>query len=174
MSSRLLSDFATPYDIMVGFWAKQSIMYDRKGNYLDIVPGRVAVYWKTRGKLMHFREDLLEETPNSKKRTAPIYKLIRSEFDLKVEGRYAFSVGSRTLKVISGTEARPDIYHFHLKTNDGYHWYNNHYFINSNERHIMGPSVRSRGNGEIDTIVAQTLTRISYTIPAKLRRKLRE
>ena len=70
----------------------------------------------------------------------------------------------------AGTETRPDVYHFHLKTADG-DWYNNHHCINPNERHIMGPFVEK--NGKIEWIAAQTLTRISYEVPKKYRCDLR-
>jgi hypothetical protein len=175
MSSRLLlSDFATPYDIMVGFWAKQSIMYDSQGEYIDSIPGSVAVYWKKKGKIIHFREDLLEDATSSGKRYAhhaTISKLTRSEFDLTVKGKFA-SGGSPAVQV-TGREARPDVYHFHLKISNEGHWYNTHYFLSQNERHIMGPFVPAKGDGEIAYIVTQTLTRVSYEIPKRYKRDLR-
>jgi hypothetical protein len=162
-----------PYDIMVGLWAKQSIMYDPKGNYIGSVPGLVAVYWHKPGKLIHFREDLLTETSDAKKfaaRSSDIFKFIRSEFDLKVNGKHAEG-GSPQLKVV-GLEARPDVYHFHLKSDQG-HWYNNHHCITPNERHIMGPLVSIKQDGALQSIVAQTLTRISYDVPNKSKHSLK-
>jgi hypothetical protein len=88
--------------------------------------------------------------------------------DLKVTGKLA---QGKTKEVkITGTETRPDVYHFHLNTADG-DWYNNHHCISPNERHIMGPFVEK--NGKIEWIAAQTLTRISYEVPKKYRCELR-
>jgi hypothetical protein len=173
-SPHLLSEYATPYDIMVGFWAKQSIMYDEKGVYLDSIPGLVAIYWKKPGKLMHFREDLLEDSSSSGKRyahRATVFKVVRSEFDLTVKGKYA--TGKSPDLTLTGREARPDVYHFHLTVANEGHWYNNHYFLSTNERHIMGPFVPAKGDGEIAYIVTQTLTRISYDIPKEYKRDLK-
>jgi hypothetical protein len=172
MSSRLLfSDFATPYDIMVGFWAKQSITYDSKGEYVDSEPALVAVYWEKPSKRIHFREDPQKTTDSSKSyaHKTVVAQLTRLDFDLKVKGKNA--TGGSQGVTVTGVEARPDIYHFHLKVQGG-NWYNNHYFISSNERHIMGPFVPGGGGGEIEYIVAQTLTRISFEVPDEYKRPL--
>src|ERR1700730_6550032 len=115
MSSRLLSNFATPYDIMVGFWAKQSITYDSKGGYVDSEPTLVAIYWEKPSKRIHFREDPQKTTGSSKSyahKTA-VAQLTRLDFDLKVKGKNA--TGGSQGVTVTGVEARPDIYHFHLK-----------------------------------------------------------
>jgi hypothetical protein len=157
---------------MVGFWAKQSIIYDEKGVYVDSTPGLVAIYWKKRGKLIHFREDLLEDSSDSAKgyaHRAAIAKLIRSEFDLEVRGKFAS--GKSGGVTVTGREARPDVYHFHLKVPEG-HWYNSHYSPTPNARHIMGPLVPADGDGEIAYIVVQTLSRVSYDIPKAYKRDI--
>jgi hypothetical protein len=176
MSARLLSDFATPYDIMVGFWAKQSVTYDPKGKFIDAVPGLVAVYWKQPGKIIHFREDLEDVDEKSAKQyayKAAVTKLTRTEFDLRVRGKTA--TGGSHGVTVSGTETRPDVYHFHLNFksgDDAGDWYNSHHYVTDNERHIMGPFVPAGMNRKIQWIVVQTLTRISFDIPEKLVRKL--
>jgi hypothetical protein len=170
MSSNTVFDYATPYDIMVGLWTVQKIIYGPRGQYLDSTPSFVAVYWERRHKLMHFREDE-PDTSNSSKRfahRAAVAQVVSLEFDLKVNGKY--SHGESSGVKVTGTETRPDVYHFHLKTKSG-DWYNNHYLISPNERHILGPFVEK--NGEIEWIVAQTLTRVSYDVPKKYKRGLR-
>jgi hypothetical protein len=159
-------DYATPYDIMVGLWTVQKISYGPRGEYGESTPSFVAVYWKKRHKLMHFRETE-PDTTNSSKRCIhrAVFKL---EFDLNVEGKYSHGKSSTGVK-ISGTETRPDVYHFHLK-DEGGDWYNNHYLISPNERHVLGPYVEK--NGKIEWIVAQTLTRVSYDVPMKYKRGL--
>lgn len=167
MSSNTAFDYATPYDIMVGLWTVQKIIYGPRGEYLESTPSFVSVYWERRPKLMHFREDE-PDTSNSSKRSAH-RAAFSLEFDLKVDGKYSHGESSRGVK-IAGTETRPDVYHFHLKDESG-DWYNNHYLISPNERHILGPFVEK--NGKIEEIVAQTLTRVSYDVPKKYKRGLR-
>jgi hypothetical protein len=166
MSSNSAFDYATPYDIMVGLWTVQKIIYGPRGEYLESTPSFVAVYWEERHKLMHFREET--DSTNSSKRFAH-RAAFSLEFDLKVDGKYSHGESSMGVK-ITGTETRPDVYHFHLKDKSG-DWYNNHYLISPNERHILGPFVEK--NGKIEEIVAQTLTRVSYDVPKKYKRKLR-
>ena len=170
MSSKSAFDYATPYDIMVGLWTVQKITYNQKGEYLDSTSSFVAVYWHIPDKLIHFREDQPDDTSSSKRfiHKAPVAKVLRLELDLKVNGKHA--EGKTSAVHVTGTETRPDVYHFHLKTADG-DWYNNHHCINPNERHIMGPFVEK--NGKIEWIAAQTLTRISYEVPKKYRCDLR-
>jgi hypothetical protein len=170
MSSNPAFDYATPYDIMVGLWTVQKIIYGPKGEYLDSAPSFVAVYWEKRHKLMHFREDEPDTRNSSKRfaRRAAVARVVSLEFDLKVEGKYSHGESSRGVK-ITGTETRPDVYHFHLQ-DEGGDWYNNHYLISPNERHVLGPFVEK--NGKIEEIVAQTLTRVSYDVPMKYKRGL--
>jgi len=167
MTKNTAFDYATPYDIMVGLWTVQKIIYDPKGQFLDAVSSFVAVYWHRRNKLMHFREDSTEITDTSKHiaRDEKIARVISLNFDLKVEGKFA--KGQRGGVTVTGTQTRPDVYHFHLKTADG-SWYNNHYCISPNERDILGPFVES--TGKIKFIVAQTLTRVSYDVPQKYKK----
>jgi hypothetical protein len=167
MTTNTAFDYATPYDIMVGLWTVQKIIYDPKGDFLDSVPSFVAVYWHERNKLMHFREDA-PQTTDARERIAHrenVARVISLEFDLKVKGKFA--EGRSGNVVVTGTQTRPDVYHFHLKTADG-DWYNNHYCTSPNERDILGPFVEK--NGKIEFIVVQTLTRISYDVPRKYKR----
>jgi len=174
MPAKSAFDYATPFDIMVGLWAKQSIIYGPGGDYIDSVPGLVAVYWKKPGKLIHFREELLTPMSSAARRhihRPRLFELTRQDFDLKVKGKVA-ATSSKMKTTVVGIEARPDVYHFHLHTPDG-HWYNNHHCITPNERHILGPLVPADGDGSVELIVAQTLTRISYDVPRKSKRELR-
>ncbi len=161
MSSNVF-DYGTPYDIMAGLWTELKITYSPKGEYVDSAHGFVAVYWHKTHRLMHFREVGGPDTL----RTA-VDQVTTLEFDLRVSGKHG--EGRTRHAQIIGTETRPDIYHFHLKANGG-DWYNNHYIISPNERHIMGPFVQK---GKIQSIVAQTLTRGSYDVPNKYRRPVR-
>ena len=88
---------------------------------------------------------------------------------------------------VAGTETRPGIYLFHLMFKEG-HYYNNQYFTDPNERQIIGPFVattnaaepasRRRSTsaapvGEIQVVVAQTFSRLSYDVPSQYKRPLR-
>jgi hypothetical protein len=169
MTTNTAFDYATPYDIMVGLWTVQKIIYDPKGDFLDSAPSFVAVYWHDRNKLMHFREDSTEITDSkriAREKKEKVARVISLEFDLKVNGKFAKG-GRRGNVEVTGTQTRPDVYHFHLKTTDG-NWYNNHYCTSPNERDIMGPFVEK--DGEIEFIVVQSLTRVSYDVPRKYKR----
>jgi hypothetical protein len=166
MNSRTVFDYDTPYDIMTGLWTGVAIAYDPKGKHLGSMSSRLAVYWKKPHTLLHFRQDEEDRRDEMLEgyafRMAPA-RLVRLEFDLKVEGKYATgSTGGSEAVDVTGTETRPDHYHFHLKSKEG-HWYNNHHFMGPNERHILGPFIGR--DGEIAAVVAQTFTRISNDVP---------
>ena len=165
-------DYATPYDIMVGLWAGLAVIYDHNGRYQGATPSRVAVYWKNPKKLMHFRADetdSIDDLLKGQVHGTAVTKLVHLEYDLHITGKSGTG-GTKTTKVM-GIQSRPDVYHFHLKS-DGGHWYNNHVFPDPNERHVVGPFVPAKSDG-VSLVVAQTFTRISYDVPKKFRRELR-
>jgi hypothetical protein len=167
-------DYARPYDIMVGYWAGIANGYDPKGKYAGVsAPSRVAVYWKKKYSLLHFRTDgvsLSEKMLKDSPLRAAFAQLLGLEFDLNVSGKHATT--SRAAETaVTGTQTRADVYHFHLQnTSQGTDWYNTHYFTSAEERQIMGPGLL---NNKIGMIVIQTFTRLSYDVPKPYKRELR-
>ena len=93
-----------------------------------------------------------------------------TEFDLKVSGKYA-SASSPSMDV-TGVNSRPDVYLFHLRLKDGSQsWFNNQYFANANERQIIGPQLDK--DGQIQLVVAQTFSRVSYDVPKTKKRPMK-
>ena len=65
---------------------------------------------------MHFREDSTEITDSkriSREKKEKVARVISLQFDLKVKGKLA--EGGRGDVKVTGTQTRPDVYHFHLK-----------------------------------------------------------
>ena len=166
MASASAFDYGTPYEIMVGQWTGHSILYDKDGKYLHTGPSLVSIYWKKPGKLLHYKqEDLgnLDELAFEHPHKQGLEQIIfLREFDLEIKGKACKSKGRDEVKV-EGVESRPGTYLFHLNFPAG-HYYNNQYFPNPNERHIIGPFV-PKGAADVGAVVAQTFTRISYDVP---------
>lgn len=156
---------AAPYEIMVGVWTGHSILYDKKGHYMHTGPSMVSIYWKERGRLLHYKqEDLgnLDDLVLGHEHEHALKELVfLREFDLEIDGKACRSTGGDVK--VEGVESRPGVYLFHLTFPNG-HYYNNQYFDNPNERHIIGPFVPKDGS-DIGAVVAQTFTRISYDVP---------
>lgn len=160
--------YSIPFDIMVGLWTGHSVMYDDRGAYQYTGPSLCAIYWKTPGELLHYWQkdlgdlDELLEHPHQEDLSDIV--VIR-DFDLLVNGKSCKSVHESP--AVSGVESTPGTYLFDLALGAG-HYYNNQYFTNPNERHIIGPYVPDGGSG-IAVVVAQTFTRISYEVPEHYR-----
>jgi len=163
-------EFQKPYDIMVGCWTGMANTYSPKGEFLYAVPSRVSMYWKDE-KTFHYRqdeEDSMESVMDARVKAA--MSVIHLSFDLKVQGKY--STGRSKLMDVTGRETIPGVYLFNLKARDGSgQYYNNQYFTSPGERHIIGPYVDNKG--EIQLVVHQVFTRVSYDVPKKLRRALK-
>jgi hypothetical protein len=180
-------DYARPYDLMVGLWSGVSTSYTPDGEYILSVPSLVAIYWKKRSRVLHYRQDELPNLDGTLMATHPnraaVTKILHHSFDLDIRGKSCVSTaGSHDDVRVAGTETRPGIYLFHLTFAEG-HYYNNQYFANPNERHIIGPFIAAdrqtrrggRGGavgGEIAVVVAQTFTRISYDVPSRFKRPI--
>lgn len=161
-------DYSMPYDIMVGVWTGHSIMYDAKGEYMYTGPSLLSIYWKDKGKLLHYHQkDLgdLDEVLDHPHKASLQDIIVTREFDLVISDKACQSV--EAYPAVSGVESRPGTYLFDLSLEGG-HYYNNQYFQNPNERHIIGPFVPNGGTG-IGAVVAQTFTRISYDVPDRYR-----
>ena len=184
-------DYARPYDLMVGLWNGMATSYDAQGRYLTSVPSLVAIYWKRPYTLLHYRQDELpdlDERLEGHPHASAMAKIIHHNFDLKITGKSCVSTAASHDDVrVAGTETRPGIYLFHLMFKEG-HYYNNQYFTDPNERQIIGPFVattnpaepasRRRSTsaapvGEIQVVVAQTFSRLSYEVPSQYKRPLR-
>jgi hypothetical protein len=185
MPSRSNFDYAKPFDIMVGRWSGMTTTFDARGEYLGSVASLVTIYWKT-PETLHYEQDELPDldarlADNPHK--AAIARIVRHDFDLDITGKSCTSADTTEKISVVGAETRPGIYLFHLTFPEG-HYYNNQYFTNPNERHIIGPFVATDANprarppaqstGEVTCIVAQTFTRISYDVPAKFKRRTRK
>ncbi len=167
MISHDISAFAKPYNIMVGCWTGMANTYSPEGEFLYGVPSRVGMYWKD-DKTFHYRqdeEDAMESVLDARVKQA--MSVIHLSFDLHVEGKY--STGESDLMYVTGRETVPGVYLFHLKAKDGSgEYFNNQYFTGTGERHIIGPYVDAEG--KIALVVHQVFTRVSFDVPARLRR----
>jgi hypothetical protein len=93
-----------------------------------------------------------------------------TEFDLHISGKYA--TASSPVMDVTGVNSRPDVYLFHLRLKDGSQsWFNNQHFTNANERQIVGPQLDK--DGQIQLVVAQTFSRVSYGVPQTKKRSLK-
>ncbi|MEW2917430.1 hypothetical protein AB1A64_10195 [Ruegeria sp. ANG10] len=162
-------DYARPFDIMIGMWTGHSIVYDNKGKYLYTGPSILTIDWKEPGKVMHYRqEDLgsLDELIQEHEHGKALKDLfVLREFELQVDGKSCDSI-TGDIKV-HGVESSPGTYLFHLNFPTG-DYYNNQYFLNPNQRRIIGPFVPRDAEGRTDGfqfVVSQTFERISYDVP---------
>jgi hypothetical protein len=169
-------DFANPYDLMVGLWGGMATLYNGKGAFLSLTPSMVAVYWKQRPTLLCYRQleepDLLSKFSATESHPAILRTTINIHFDLKVSGKHCESatLHGPGLQHVEGTETRPGIYIFNLQFRGG-RYYNNQYFMDANERHIIGPYIRDN-SPEVAFVVAQAFTRVSYDVPDAARSEL--
>jgi hypothetical protein len=153
MTAQRTFDYATPYDLMVGYWAGIATVFSDTGVYQDSIQSRVAIYWHVRGKVLHFRqeeedrvEDLLNNPGYDTHDVTAVRNFSQLNFDLEVQGKASSGEDKKTGTLVTGVETRPGIYLFHLRTRDqnGHYYadyYNNQYFVGPNERHIIGPYV---------------------------------
>lgn len=167
MSKPNASPYAKPFDIMVGAWTGHSILYDKNGNYMHTGPSLVAISWKS-PTLMHYKQwDLgdLDALAEKDGHAATLKHIIMlREFDLTIDGKRCDSTPETSETVqVEGSESSPGTYLFHLKFAPG-SYYNNQFFNNPNERHIIGPYVPN-GQSEFSYVVSQTFSRISYDVP---------
>jgi hypothetical protein len=172
MATDPVFDYGTPYNIMVGFWIGLADVYSIKGEYQGSMSSSGAVYWKEPNKKLHFRQDPEDTSNRVLKNFAhqrAVVQRLTLEYDLDVDGKYCDGASGGVH--VTGTEMRPDVYHFHLKFPD-VDWYNIHRFMGENERNVLGPSVAH--DGTIQMVVSQTLTRISYDVPNEFRRELKK
>ena len=175
MSAHTVFDYATAYDIMVGRWSGMTTTYDAKGEYVDSVASLVTMYWKKPHTLLHYEQeelsdldDVLRNNPHK----VAVANIVRHKFDLRIAGKSCSSEQNEENVKCVGAETSPGIYLFHLYFPKFGHYYNNQYFTNPNERHIIGPFVPNQ-TYDPQFIVAQTFTRISYDVPEEYKRGLR-
>jgi hypothetical protein len=164
-------DYATPYQLMVGVWDGLASAFDKNGDFDGTYASRVAIYWKKRGKILCFRQ--VQQTDRIHFRTddkvAKSKKWVIGEtpyhVDFLIVGKHGR--GESDGKIYEGVETTPGTYLFHIKSKDG-SFYNNQYFVNPNERRVIGPFVEA-GQNEITYVLSQVFVRISYDVPANLR-----
>jgi hypothetical protein len=204
MPPRRTFDYALPYDLMAGYWAGIATVYDDKGVYQDSIQSRAAIYWHPHKKLLHFRQDeedsveaLLNDPKYAKHDVAAVRSFVHLNVDFAVKGKASSGEDRKSGALVTGVETRPGIYLFHLRTRDEHghfyaDYYNNQYFVDANERHIIGPCImapsatpaaRKRFSmaqkagdapgyfppGTIKFVIAQVFTRISYEVPEELK-----
>jgi hypothetical protein len=181
-------DFAVPYELMVGVWNGMCTIYTARGEFHSATQSMVAIYWKQRPTLLHYRQ--IEQqfpTPGQPAKLQikgpgdihsehlideAIAQTTNLHFDLQIDGKYckASLVGSSGLQSVEGTQTRPGVYIFHLGFRS-WRYYNNQYFIDPNERHIIGPCIRN-DNPAFPFVAAQAFTRVSYDVPPVLQSDL--
>ena len=168
-------DYSTPYDLMVGLWNGISTVYDAKGEYVYSTASLVGIYWKKgkkRPALLSFRQleaPKLRISAESVGLVPPV--LPGAIFDLQIDGKSCRSTATEgALQSVEGTQISPDTYVIVLTVESNGQvgrFYNNQYFINPNERRVIGPYFVG-DSPIISNTVAQVFTRISYDIPKSL------
>ncbi|MEP2031506.1 MAG: hypothetical protein ABJI96_22650 [Paracoccaceae bacterium] len=163
-------DYAQPFELMVGTWTGHSITYDAKGKYLFTGPSILYIHWHEPGEVLHYlQKDLgnLDELEFNLDDDDKVWigDIIKTRnFELKVSGKSCRGKGGGV--AVKGVESTPGTYLFHLNFPHG-NYYNNQFFPNPNERHIIGPFVPT-GKTDAKYVVSQTFSRISYDVPEKL------
>jgi hypothetical protein len=193
MTSQSAFDYATPYDIMVGYWVGTASIYGPKGVYVMSTKSYVSVYWLERYTKLVFRESAEDELEFKGPKAGyfdsrqadqkTIAKVLRGKkvlpttdalrvlgYTLTVEGPFCYSDPKLPVSV-TGRQTRPDTYQFHVtkKREDGHHHhaYNSHHLPSPDDWHIIGPIVGRVGKeeGQVGMAVVQNFRRISYDVP---------
>ena len=195
MTSRSAFDYATPYDIMVGYWVGTGNIYGPKGLYVMSTKMHVGIYWKTPYTKLHFREaaEDFDEFQGSagdyldSRRTqmgeiervlgatglAAIRGLRALHYDITVEGQHCYTDQNASIS-LSGMQTRPDVYQHHVKKKeeDGtyHHMYESHYFASPHDWQVTSPIVGP--DGEVGVAVVLNFRRISFDVPRAFIRAL--
>jgi hypothetical protein len=169
-------DFARPYEIMMGMWAGSNIVYgpDGRSRPAQSGPSRVSIYWKDH-KTIHYRQlarqnwldTHVHEIEESHRQHATGLMFISFDLDVTDKrgvggGMVRTPEGQEVAVDAEGTETVPGIYLFRLAYQNGQTFYNNQYFLDSNQRNIVGPLVMGE---QTVAVIAQSFTRISYDVP---------
>jgi hypothetical protein len=197
MPSDTTFDYARPFDIMCGVWTGISLVFTPGGEYSSSVASRVVMYWDIPGKRLRYLQREVGDLDDVLDRHPRVRAIVNHDFFLRTgrlvaidpeggdtfansrieegEGKACKSEDNKEGVKLLGCETRPGSYLFHLhfpahkkQNNPGGHYYNNQYFVNPNERHIIGPLVGLQ-NHDQEYVVAQTFTRVSYDVPEELR-----
>lgn len=169
-------DFAKPYEIMIGMWAGMNAVYgpDGRPRPKQSGPSRVSIYWKDH-RTIHYRQlarqnwldTHVNEIEESFRQHATGLMFISFDLDITdkrgVGGGKVRTPDNQEVKVdAEGTETMPGVYLFRLAYKNGQTFYNNQYFMNSNQRNIVGPLVFG---DQTLAVIAQSFSRISYEVP---------
>ena len=120
-----------PYQCFMGRWEGLCKTFDAKGNFIEASAVHMNVYWvdENTWHLHEYFENLYEFGP------ADIHT------DITVEGKACF--GANEAVSIEGTEITPFNYVFTIISElSGTTVYNNHYFLDPNNRRIITHKVR--------------------------------
>jgi len=193
MSSNSAFDYATPFDIMVGYWVNTANIYSPSGVYVMSTKSYVSVYWVDRYTRLHFRESAEDEFSckeefvdtrqadqktigEALKRTgcATGGALRVLAYDFTVDGANCHGAAGRVS--VDGRQTRPDAYQFHVRISKDngrfHHVYNGHHLPSPDDWHIIGPIVATWPNrqpneteGDVGMSVVHNLRRLSYNVP---------
>jgi hypothetical protein len=171
MNRKATFDYATPYQLMVGVWDGIASEFGPDGEFRGSYASRVAIYWKTPGEILCFRQ-VEQSNPIhfDEKGGKAARKFGESvlHIDFDVDGKRANSPDGE----VTALETTPGTYIFHIKRPDGTHYYNNQYFVNENERRIIGPYTEG-DSPKIAGVLSQVFTRLSYDVPDRFKRPVR-
>jgi hypothetical protein len=121
----------TPYQCFMGRWEGLCKTFSAQGDFIEASAVHMNVYWidEKTWHLHEYFENLYEFGP------ADIHS------DITVAGKFCF--GSNTAVSIEGTELTPNNYVFTIVSQlSGATVYNNHYFLDPNNRRIITHKVR--------------------------------
>lgn len=163
MSENITFNYSVPYDIMVGAWAGHAITYDEKGKYVSMAPSILNISWEEYGSKLIYSQKILDDLgavfKHPSMKTA-VHLVSDYTFNLEVDGKTVYYEDKGSDFFVEGVESQPGIYLFHLSFPYG-SYYNNQYFMNPNERNIIGPFVPNDSN-KFGFVLAQSFTRVNY------------
>lgn len=165
MENQQVSDFERPYGLMAGVWTGLANEFTAEGEFVGATPSTCAIYWHDE-KTLHFRQDLDPKLLLAGEQAEVSWRAQLLSFELNIDGKHCR--GENPVVNVEGYESMPGIYMFHLTAKNGsFQQFNNQYFINENQRNIIGPFLNEAGT--VKRMIAQSFQRMSFDVPARYR-----
>jgi hypothetical protein len=147
-----MNDYGTPlprsYQCFMGRWEGLCKTFTPKGEYLESTAVHMEVYWID-DNTWHLHEEF--------ESFYPLGEAVTFDTDINVDGKYCW--GGNDLITLDGSEITPYNYVFTIHSHvSNTTVYNNHYFIDPNQRRIITHKVR---DGKTVTYQIQDFVRVA-------------